>query len=316
MNVKIGSVTIPGNIFLAPMAGFTDPGFRALCSARGASLTYTEMISAKGVCYGNAKTFALFASDPAETIKAVQLFGSDPESLARACRDPHTRAFDIIDINCGCPVPKIVGNGDGSAMMRDMNMAEKAIGAAVEAAGDIPVTVKFRAGIDGKATCAEFARMCEGAGAAAVTIHGRMREQYYAGQADLKYTEAVAKAVKIPVIHSGDVKDCVSCKSALDAGAAAVMIGRAALGRPGIFTEIAERREPGKPSLGAVVADILVHMRKYADYFPKDTVAKNMRKHYGFYFKGIPDTKPLREKLMAAKAFSEAENILQMTNNR
>lgn len=235
---KIGNVKIKNNVLLAPMAGFSDVGLRELAYEYGAGLTYTEMVSAKALEFNNAKTNELLNTTENQHPIAVQIFGSDPVCMAKVCADPRLEKFDIIDINMGCPTPKIVKNGDGSALLKDMQKAEEIIRACVNATKK-PITVKFRIGInDENIIAVQFAQMCQRAGASAITVHGRTVEQGYSGKSNLQIIKDVVQAVEIPVIASGDCIDRQSYLQILEiTGASAVMIGRGAIGNPEIFAE-------------------------------------------------------------------------------
>ena len=235
--MQIGSVTLAGRLALAPMAGVTDLAFRQICREHGAALTVTEMVSTKALCYQDKKTPRLLALGEDEHPAAAQVFGHEPETMAEGAKIARAvSGCDIIDINMGCPAPKIVNNGDGSALMRDPALAARVIEAVAKAV-DVPVTVKFRKGWDEKSVnCVEFARMAEAAGAAAITIHGRTRAQQYSGKADWDAIRAVKQAVSIPVFANGDVAEPADAVRILEyTGADAVMIGRGALGDPWIF---------------------------------------------------------------------------------
>lgn len=235
--MQIGSVTLAGRLALAPMAGVTDLAFRQICREHGAALTVTEMVSTKALCYQDKKTPRLLALGTDEHPAAAQVFGHEPETMAEGAKIARAvSGCDIMDINMGCPAPKIVNNGDGSALMRDPALAVRVIEAVVKAV-DVPVTVKFRKGWDEKSVnCVEFARMAEAAGAAAITIHGRTRAQQYSGKADWDAIRAVKQAVSIPVFANGDVAEPADAVRILEhTGADAVMIGRGALGDPWIF---------------------------------------------------------------------------------
>ena len=235
--MQIGSVTLAGRLALAPMAGVTDLAFRQICREHGAALTVTEMVSTKALCYQDKKTPRLLALGPQEHPAAAQIFGHEPETMAEGAKIARAGSgCDIIDINMGCPAPKIVNNGDGSALMRDPACAARVIEAVVRAV-DVPVTVKFRKGWDENSVCCvAFARMAEAAGAAAITVHGRTRAQQYSGKADWDAIRAVKQAVSIPVFANGDVSEPADAVRILEyTGADGAMIGRGALGYPWLF---------------------------------------------------------------------------------
>ena len=303
MSFKIGNVKIETDLVLAPLAGFTDLAFRGICRGFGAGLTYTEMVSAKGLCYNNENTASLLALDESETPSAVQIFGSEPEFVARAVSKLN---FDIIDINMGCPVPKIVRNGEGSALMRTPELAEKVVEAAVKAT-KAPVTVKFRKGFSlGDDTAVEFAKRMEGAGASAVTVHGRTREQYYSGESDWRTIERVVRAVNVPVIGNGDVVDEKSYKAARESGVSAVMIGRGARGRPWIFSELLGREFSGDRF------DVMRrHISRLLRQFPDIYVCGNMKKHLARYLKGVRGVNVYKEKIYASKSTAELVRVIE-----
>ena len=239
--MKIAGIELKGDALLAPIAGFTDVGFRDIAARYGASLTYTEMISCKGMVYGSEKTKELLATTDNERVKAVQIFGADPQIMAKACSMQEMQKFDIIDINMGCPVPKIVNNGEGSALLNNPKLAAEIVKSVVKYTGKV-VTVKFRKGFKrGENVAVDFSRYMQDAGASAITVHGRTREDYYMGNADWDTIAKVVESVQIPVIANGDVADVTSYLRIKDhTKASGVMIARGALGNPQIFKEIAD----------------------------------------------------------------------------
>ncbi len=302
-------------VCLAPMAGFTDRAFRLLCRERGADLVTSEMISAKGLCFMSERTRALYLPDDADAPYAVQLFGSEPETVARAVsiveRDMGERLLSI-DLNMGCPAPKIAGNGDGSALMRDPVRAGRVVRAAVDAAR-VPVSVKFRKGWDAAhENAAAFARVCEENGASFLTIHGRTREQMYAGHADRACMAQVKQAVHIPVLANGDVRDAQSALDTLrETGCDGVMIGRGALGNPFVFEEIVcalEGRGYSPPAWEERRETALRHVRMALEE-KGDHAIVELRKHLSFYLRGAKDAAKLRTRINACKTLEELEQI-------
>lgn len=280
--MKIGNIEFKNNLILAPMAGVTDVAFRSICVDLGADAGITEMVSAKALSYHNERTEDLLLTAPNEAIKIVQIFGHEPKVMAEICASKYLEKFDIIDINMGCPAPKIVSNGDGSALMKNMALSREIIKACVSATTK-PITVKFRSGFDKDSINAvEFARMCEGAGASAITIHGRTREQMYAGKVDLDIIKAVKESVSIPVIASGDIVDALSLeKTKSYTNCDAFMIGRGALGSPEVFAELLGR------GVNISRYDIVEkHVNLLRNYFPENFISGHIRKHLLWYLKG------------------------------
>ena len=280
--MKIGNVEFKNNLILAPMAGVTDVAFRSICVEMGADAGVTEMVSAKALSYGNEKTEDLLITAPNETIKIVQIFGHEPDVMAEICASKYLEKFDIIDINMGCPAHKIVANGDGSALMRNMALSREIIEKCCRAT-DKPITVKFRSGFDrDHINAVDFAKMCEEAGASAITIHGRTREQMYGGNVDLDIIKAVKNAVSIPVIASGDIVDKDSlARTRTYTNCDGFMIGRGALGSPEIFANL----------LGNIIKEskfelVKKHVELLRDYFPEKFINGHIRKHFLWYLKG------------------------------
>ena len=280
--MKIKDIEFKNNLILAPMAGVTDVAFRSICIDFGADAGVTEMISAKALAYDNKKTLDLLITAPNETIKIAQIFGSDPDIMAQMCASPALKKFDIIDINMGCPAPKIVSNGEGSFLMTNIPLAEKIIKACVQATSK-PITVKFRSGFDNNNINAiEFAKMCERAGASAITIHGRTRSQMYSGKVDLDIIKEVKNSVSIPVIASGDVVDKASYDYTMKyTNCDAIMIGRGALGNPYVFGEIT-----GKNTNVNKYDIISKHIKMLQEYYPLSFISGHIRKHLLWYLKG------------------------------
>ena len=298
----IGGIEIKGAT-LAPLAGYTDAGFRAVCSLCGAGAVYTEMISAKGLIYESEKTKDLLYSTPYERVSCAQIFGSDPYFIREACEHKIMDKFALIDINMGCPVPKIVKNGEGSALLNNPSLAQEVVRAAVKSGRRI--TVKCRTGFSSSKNCAEFVKMMEDAGALAVTVHGRTREQYYSGKADLDPIKEAVQAVKIPVIANGDIKDRKSAEYALEyTGAAGVAVGRGALGNPFVFARIAGDEPPM-----SVQQAIEIHIDILLEIYPEHKVVNDMKKHFAFYTKGMRGGKELKMKAFEAKSVKELKEI-------
>lgn len=295
---KIGNLSLEGPFMLAPLAGISDGPFRRLCFKEGASYACSEMVSAKGLFYGDKNTEKLLTILPGEGPVGFQLFGNEPDAMAWATEKLESRENKIIDINMGCPVPKIVKNGEGSALMKNPSLAYDVVSAVVKATKK-PVTVKIRAGWDEKSiNCVEIAKAIEGAGASAVCVHGRTREQYYAGKADWGAIRAVKEAVRIPVIGNGDVVDFDSAQRMFDeTGCDLIMIGRGAFGNPWIFKELnaglkGEAFE--KPGLDEIKAKMLEHLDALIEEKGTYTAIREMRKHVGWYIKGVHGAAKLR----------------------
>ncbi|MCH5260012.1 MAG: tRNA dihydrouridine synthase DusB [Lachnospiraceae bacterium] len=314
--LKIGSVTLDNNIILAPMAGVTDLPFRLLCSEQGAGMCCMEMVSAKAILYKNKNTESLLEIHPEEGPVSLQLFGSDSKIMSEMARQIESRSFDILDINMGCPVPKVVNNGEGSALMKQPKLAGEIISAVVGAIRK-PVTVKIRKGFDeNNANAVEIAKIAEESGAAAVIVHGRTREQYYSGEADREIIARVKESVSIPVIGNGDVTDGVSAECMLrQTGCDGIMVGRAARGNPWIFRQIAAYLEDGtalpKPDKAEVKAMILRHARLQWDCKGEYTGVREMRKHVSWYTSGLPNSARLRQSVNLAENFEELERLVE-----
>lgn len=304
--LKIGDVQLNNNVVFAPIAGFSEVGFRHLCAKYGAGLTYTELVSAKGLVYGNKGTEELLATTDIENPCAVQIFGSDPEFMYKAAKDERLGKFDIIDINMGCPVKKVFGNGDGSALMKDPALITEVV-QAVKEGGSRPVTVKMRAGIEmGKPLAVDCALAAQKGGASAVTVHARYREQYYSGECDHLITKAVKDALDIPVIANGDIVDKQSLdKVAAITGADGFMIGRGALGKPWIFAEL-----QGKDDSHDVKSLILEHIDVLREFMPDFTVANVMKLQLCYYARGGRNAKAVRVEIGKAKSLEDTFRII------
>ena len=313
--LKIGSVTLPNNLILAPMAGVTDLPFRLLCKEQGAGLLCMEMVSAKAILYKNRNTESLLEIDPRENPVSLQLFGSDPEIISTIAHQIEERPFDILDLNMGCPVPKIVNNGEGSALMKNPKLAGEIIRRTVRAI-DKPVTVKIRKGFDGEhINAVEMAKIAEDAGAAAVAVHGRTREQFYSGKADWDIIRQVKEAVSIPVIGNGDLltaEDVIAMEE--QTGCDGFMIARGAQGNPWIFRQILHYFETGehlaKPTLEEVTQMILRHARMMLEFKGEYIGIREIRKHAAWYTAGYPNSARLRVAINNVESFEALEELL------
>ena len=313
--LQIGSVTLPNNLILAPMAGVTDLPFRLLCKEQGAGLLCMEMVSAKAILYKNKNTEALLSIDERELPVSLQLFGSDPDIISQIAHQIEERPFDILDINMGCPVPKIVNNGEGSALMKNPLLAGKIIEKTANAISK-PLTVKIRKGFDD--TCinaVEMAKIAEASGAAAVAVHGRTREQYYSGKADWDIIRQVKEAVKIPVIGNGDLlsaEDVIAMYN--QTGCDGFMIGRGAQGNPWIFKQVLHYFETGekleKPSFEEVTEMMLRHAKMMLEFKGEYTGIREIRKHGAWYTAGYPNSAKLRVMINEVETYNQLEDLL------
>ena len=315
MKFKIGDTLLDNNVFLAPMAGVTDLPFRLLCREQGAGMSVTEMVSAKAILYKNKNTKELLAVDPAEGPVSVQLFGSDPEIMAAIAARIEDGPYVAIDVNMGCPVPKIVNNHEGSALMKDPAQAEKVLTAMVKAVKK-PVTVKIRKGFNEEsANAVEIAKILEDCGVAAIAVHGRTRAQFYSGKADWDIIRQVKEAVSIPVIGNGDVVDAASAEALVEqTGCDGIMIGRGAEGNPWIFKQILHYRETGetlaKPTQHEVKEMMLRHARMQVEYKGGAIGIREMRKHVAWYTAGFPHSAKLRAAINQVESLQELEQML------
>ena len=314
--LKIGNVTIDCPVVLAPMAGVTDLPFRLLCREMGVGLLSMEMVSAKAILYKNRNTESLMEIAPGENPIALQLFGSDPEILGEIAAQIQNRPFDILDFNMGCPVPKVVNNQEGSALMKQPELVRE-IASSLVKASEKPVTVKIRKGFDdAHVNAVEIAKILEDCGVAAVAVHGRTREQYYSGKADWEIIRKVKEAVSIPVIGNGDVDSPKAAVAMMEqTGCDGVMIGRAAQGNPWLFREIRHYLETGeelpRPSMDEVKEMILRHARLQVEYKGPDVGMREMRKHVAWYTAGFPHSAKLRSEVNAVGTMEELGELLQ-----
>ncbi len=314
--LKIGNVTLENNLILAPMAGVTDLPFRLLCKEQGAGLLCMEMVSAKAILYNNRNTKALLTIDERELPVSLQLFGSDPEVISQMARRIEELPFSILDLNMGCPVPKIVGNGEGSALMKNPLLAGKII-EKTAAAIEKPLTVKIRAGFDDlHKNAVEMAHIAEESGAAAVAVHGRTREQFYAGQADWDVIRQVKQAVSIPVIGNGDLLSAENVRQMYaQTGCDGFMIGRGAQGNPWIFSQILAELSTGQKAKKADFAEtvemLLRHARLQIEYKGEYIGMREIRKHASWYTAGYPNSSRLRREINEVETYEQLERLMR-----
>ncbi len=306
--LKIGNVTLENNILLAPMAGITNLPFRIICEKFNPGLVCTEMVSSKGLFYDDKKTEKLLNMKNEKRPVAVQIFGNDIEAMAYSAKKV-SKIANLIDINMGCPAPKVVKNGDGSKLMLDIELSRKIIQAVVENSS-VPVTVKIRKGWDKEhINCIEFAKMAEQAGACAITIHGRTRDEFYSGTADWEIIKKLKQEVSIPVIGNGDIKSPQDALKMFEyAGVDGIMIGRAAIGNPWIFMQIQEYLKNGKMieiSNEKRLKIILEHINLQVEELGENTGIKEMRKHMTYYIKGLKDSSAIRQKINTIETKNE-----------
>lgn len=314
--LQIGNVVLDNPFILAPMAGVTDLPFRLLCREQGAGLVCMEMVSAKAIFFHNKNTEELMEIHPRERPVSLQLFGSDPDIISEMAKKIEEKPFSILDINMGCPVPKVVNNGEGSALMKNPKLVEEIVAKTVKAIHK-PVTVKIRKGFnDSMINAVEIARIAEGCGAAAVAVHGRTREQYYAGQADWEIIRKVKEAISIPVIGNGDVTDGPSAKAMLEqTGCDGVMVGRAVRGNPWIFRQILHFMETGEVLSQSPAAEIretiLRHAHMELQLKGEYTAVREMRKHIAWYTTGYPNSAALRRSINEIESFEELQQAVK-----
>lgn len=302
MTLKIKDIELKSPYLLAPLAGFTDIAFRSMCREYGAGLTYTEMVSAKGLIYGNENTKDLLRLHDSETPSAVQIFGCDPDVMARAVSQIKA---DIIDINMGCPVRKIVSNGEGSALMKNIPLAQKVVESCVKSAGSRPVTVKFRSGFDQNSiNCLEFALAMQDSGASALTLHARTREQFYSGLSDRELIKKVSLSLSVPFIANGDIISIDDIKEFDGYKIAGYLIGRGALGNPEIFATLS-----GKEIICDKKEQIRTHIERLLQYLPERVVVNDMKKHMCHYLKGMRGIKEMKNAVYNATTTSELLSV-------
>ena len=314
--LQIGNVTLENNLILAPMAGVTDLPFRLLCNEQGAGLLCMEMVSAKAILYKNKNTEELLTIDPRENPVSLQLFGSDPDIMSEMAKQIEERPFDILDINMGCPVPKVVNNGDGSALMKNPLLAGQIIEKTARAIQK-PVTVKIRKGFDDDhVNAVEMAHIAQESGAAAIAVHGRTREQYYSGKADWDIIRQVKEAVSIPVIGNGDIKtaeDVIAMEQ--QTGCDGFMIARGAEGNPWIFRQILHYFETGeklaKPTFAEVTEMLLRHARMQLDFKGEYTGIREIRKHAAWYTAGYRNSSKLRGRINEVESYEDLQALFE-----
>lgn len=335
MSIKIGEVTLKNGIFLAPMAGFSDYSFRKICRKHGAEYTVSEMVSAKALCYEQIGKKIEYRTAPLARVKAdeapmaIQLFGSEPHFVAEAAKMIETLDYKgcvsevaptAIDINMGCPMHKIVGNGEGSALMKNPKLAAEIVSATVKALRNTPVTVKIRAGWDdGTKNAPEMAKMLEAAGASLICVHARTREQMYNPGIDISIIESVKKAVNIPVVGNGDIYTANDALSMIErTGCDGIMIGRGAIGNPYIFEEITaglNKEEYHKPTLKGAIETCIEHINLIREDKGEHTASAEIKKHAAMYIKGVRSAASVRDRIMKTHSTYEIEEILHEIKN-
>ena len=299
--MKIGNLTLKNNVFLAPMAGVTDLPFRIMCKAYGAGMVCTEMVSSKAMYYNDKKTFSLLETDQREAPFAVQIFGSDPDIMAETVHKALSTGASLLDINMGCPAPKVANNGDGSALLKNPQLIGEIVSKVVSAS-DVPVTCKIRSGFDCVADVVSIARIIEQAGASAITVHPRTRDMYYSGTADRSLIKLVKENVSIPVIGNGDIFSAESAREMVEyTGCDGVMVARGAEGNPFIFAQINELFEKGEVTYNPTDSERLdvmcEHLNLLMEYKGEYIGIREARKHIAWYIKGMKDSARMRERV-------------------
>ena len=312
--MKIGNIELDTPVALAPMAGISDLPYRVICRKFGCGLTVSEMVSAKGLLYKNEKTFAMLQIDEAERPTAIQLFGSVPEELAEAARIVEAQGADIIDFNMGCPVPKVVNNGEGSALMKTPELAGQILEAMVKAVR-VPVTVKFRAGWDEEhRNAVEIAKIAEASGVAAVAVHGRTRNQFYMGKADWEIIRRVKEAVRIPVFGNGDVFTAGDgLRMFKETNCDGLMLARGAYGNPWLFTQLRAAlagKDIPAVTAGEKLQQIILHATALVDFKGEKVAIREMRSHASAYIKGLPRASEYREKFHKLETLREMVDLV------
>ncbi len=316
-SVSIGGLILPNQVLAAPMAGFTDKAYRILAHRAGCGLVFTEMVNCDAILYRNARTFAMFDLSGEDWPVAAQVFGADPDKMGRAAQVVVSVGAAIVDINMGCPTPKIVRNGEGCALMQDLPRAADIIRAVVDAVSPVPVTVKMRKGwSEGDLVAPDLARLAELNGAATVTVHGRTRDQFYSGQVDWGAIRAVKQAVSIPVVGNGDICTPADARRMLDeTGCDAVMIARGALGNPWLFTRTVHFLRTGEllpePSPQERIEQALRHFELALSLKDAGTALLQMRKQLAWYLKGLPGAAQRRAAINSARTPQEVRDLLQ-----